>query len=470
MNWTGGRLRRHSEINGKSRKQIFGKSSAPTKGPHQITLFNSLSRDQNVKKSGTLGDTANRDNRASHPQPPPSTGNAPPDPPNRLEKMKRQLLEQDDWGAVGAARPVQVDFTAQEDLERFGKRRRLTMNDHERLNMSTMARPRGHEGVHLEGIMPENLEIKINGRRIGDNDVQTNESNKPVSTSSQSMLLDENSFCSSHKADALDSPQNSAARSASMLSTLSDSSYLRELSTALGRSNVSSLNQGLSNPAPEDLVHNDFSDLMEGVSDQPVLEPMLSTDSSSIMAQPESPVRKRFTIDDQEIANRQGRFMVSSPVPRPLASQPLFMNQQILGQRDEACLSSPEPASQPGSAFDIRGQRDSIAGPSMATWLPRAHPSTQRSGSHQAVAGPSSPRNRDHTDFPWMANREWNAPQVTISGQPVVAGESQAGKEALRDLAREDMGLDLRRRALEDYASGEAGSPYSRHRYPFDQI
>lgn len=51
MNWTGGRLRRHSEINSKARKQNFGKARktgtcSKGSGPHQITLFRSKLQDQ----------------------------------------------------------------------------------------------------------------------------------------------------------------------------------------------------------------------------------------------------------------------------------------------------------------------------------------------------------------------------------------------------------------------------------------
>lgn len=56
MNWTGGRLRRHSQINSKTRKQTFGNTSAASKGhaPHQITLFNSFAKQQDEKKRGRI--------------------------------------------------------------------------------------------------------------------------------------------------------------------------------------------------------------------------------------------------------------------------------------------------------------------------------------------------------------------------------------------------------------------------------
>ncbi|KAL4866791.1 hypothetical protein BDV12DRAFT_198885 [Aspergillus spectabilis] len=466
MNWTGGHLRRHSEINGKLRKQTFGKSSASAKGPHQITIFSSLTRHNNAGESERLSNTTDSKNRVSHPQPPPNAaGNASLNPPNRLERMKRQLLEQDDWGAVGAARPVQVDFTSRKDLERFGKRRRLTKNDHERLSTSTTARPGGHEEDYLGDDIPENLEIKINGRRIGQQDVNTHEEDKPVSTSSQSMLLDENSLGSYSKAETLESVQNSAARSASKLSILSDSSYLRESPKAPGGSDVFLATQRL--PIP---FHRDASDSMEWVSDEPAFEPMQSTESSSIIPQPEPPVRKRFTIDDQAIADSQGRFMVSPPVSMPTTSQLLYTDQRMPSLWGEAFPSSPRPASQTSSRLDNQGQHDDITGPSMTTWLPETHPGTQRSRSSQAATGTSIPRVRGHTDGWWMTNRGENQRLVNIYGQPVAFGDSQADTEGLRELDLDGMDVDLSGHILDGFASGEDVSAYPRLRDPFDRI
>ncbi|KAL4875616.1 hypothetical protein BJY04DRAFT_223851 [Aspergillus karnatakaensis] len=468
MNWTGGRLRRHAEINGKSRKQTFGKPSAAPKGPHQITLFHSLEKRQTRGKGGDEGhntDIEVRENvdQLAHPHPP-STTDAPPNPYDRLERMKRQLLEQNDWGAVEAARPVQVDFTPQEDLARFGKRRRLTGNDHERIGASTMGRPRGREFVRPEGNIPGDIEIKINGRRVGQQNIIPHQQDIPVSTSSQSMLLNESSIGSNQELETLDSLQNSVARSESRLSVLSESSYLRELSSAPEGFQPVLVDEGLP------MLPAEPSDSMDWVS-EPVLDPMHSTESSSIIPQPESPVRKRFTIDDQALADRQGRFMISSPVPMP-SSQSVYANQQIPGLHGETYQgSSPEFASQPESRLNFLSQLDHITGPAMTTWLPSPHPGTQHSESNKAVSGTSIPQIRSRSDFAWMANREENGRPLRIYGQSVVFSDWQGEKEALlRELDREGKNLDLSGHTLDSFASGEAGLFHSRHRYPYDRF
>jgi hypothetical protein len=52
MNWTGGRLRRHSGPNDKTHKQVFKRPTTASKGPHQITLFNGLAKAQDTERRG----------------------------------------------------------------------------------------------------------------------------------------------------------------------------------------------------------------------------------------------------------------------------------------------------------------------------------------------------------------------------------------------------------------------------------
>ncbi|KAJ0423645.1 hypothetical protein BJY00DRAFT_309884 [Aspergillus carlsbadensis] len=183
MNWTGGRLRRHSGPNDKTRKQVFKRPTAASKGPHQITLFNSLAKAHDTDKR--CSESSNAASQMAPPPPPSPATNTlntrTQEPSTRLGQIKRQLLETIDWGVIGAARPVQVSFTPQEELERFGKRRRLTVKDHERLNTSTvamgMARPRlPDKDISLGGSLGENLEIRMDGRRIGQGNGRTSSS------------------------------------------------------------------------------------------------------------------------------------------------------------------------------------------------------------------------------------------------------------------------------------------------------
>ncbi|KAL2855004.1 hypothetical protein BJY01DRAFT_19848 [Aspergillus pseudoustus] len=178
MNWTGGRLRRHTGPNDKCCKQKFKRPTTASKGPHQITLFNGLglAEAQDTEKSGgepSKGASQSQTTRNPSPTPPQSPASL--GPSTRLGQIKRQLLETTDWGVVGAARPVQVSFTSEAELERFGKRRRLTEKDYERLNTtrSTMlapARPGFRKEVAVQEDLCEDLEIRINGRRLGQGD------------------------------------------------------------------------------------------------------------------------------------------------------------------------------------------------------------------------------------------------------------------------------------------------------------
>ncbi|KAL4809935.1 hypothetical protein BDV18DRAFT_156309 [Aspergillus unguis] len=270
--------------------------------------------------------------------------------------MKRQLLETSDWAAVGAARPVQVAFTPEEDLEKFGKRRRLTKDDHERLNTNAnpstaiLSGPRAtEEGPwNGNGNVLEGLEIRIDGRRLAEQtqpigmsmDGSSHDHHNTVS--SQSMLLDE---------DLFDEPSNQRVGAGSLHHPRRDMRSVSE------RSMIST------GPQPESLSENPFvhgsqasnqlhlaqqrrvgSDSMDWESDDRI-EPQQNTGSSSIVPQPGSPVRRRFTIDEQAIAER-GRFLASSPVAEPSAKQHRYHGQAVQESPEARNISSYEHSSQ----------------------------------------------------------------------------------------------------------------------------
>ncbi|KAL2834848.1 hypothetical protein BDW59DRAFT_136702 [Aspergillus cavernicola] len=328
--------------------------------------------------------------------------------------MKRQLLETTDWGAVRAARPVQVSFTPQEDLERFGKRRRLTKNDHERLNISKMPRLSLREEIPSEGDIPKNLEIRINGHRLGQHDTGINEETPLDIVSSQSMLLDDESLDSNHRFDIRVSlPSNSATRSASKLSMLSNGSQLCYISDVPDKTNSASDARG--NP-----MHNqDTSEWMDWISDEHMLQGLQSNESSSIIPHAESPVRRRFTIDEQAIADREGRFKFPSPGAEPWITQ--FLHEGSYG----ACVRSPiKPSSQMGARIAL-GQCDNMAGPPSSnfphfSWLPWPYPDGQRAGNNEYGAGTSMPPIQDYTNLSRSSVSGEQVIPLTIYGQPVV--------------------------------------------------
>lgn len=109
---------------------------------------------------------------------------------SRLERFKRQLLQKNDWAAVGATRPVRILFTPAEELARFGKRRKLTHADYDRILPvgGTVARPVSNE-THQRA--PSELET-IGHMNIRIRGPQTNTGcQNQHRESSQTMLLDE---------------------------------------------------------------------------------------------------------------------------------------------------------------------------------------------------------------------------------------------------------------------------------------
>ncbi|KAL2867291.1 uncharacterized protein BJX67DRAFT_81647 [Aspergillus lucknowensis] len=405
MNWTGGRLRRHSEIQGKPRKQTFGRPGGSGKGPHQITLFNSFAKARDTEKGGLGSGTSHGHNRSHSPLPHPSNTMGVREPSNRLEQMKRRLLETTDWGAVGAARPVQVSFTPREDLERFGKRRRLTKHDHERLNSSTTLQPRCREQILSETDLPEGLEIRINGHRLGQQETDlhrrtsspTNDGTSSNFISSQSMLLDhENSMRSHNGVKAQDSfaSTNSTGRSGSKMSMLSNGSQICYISDLWG--------------VPDSASARNAVPYQERTSSGEPMVSLQSPESSSIIPQPESLVRRRFTIDDQAVADREGRFMLSSPMLESPATQ--------LGQgRVEA--SSSRSSSREG---DISNRRGNVMEPNLSTsshpcpgWLAEPCRGARRADSNEVWAGSRV------TPIGEGCGRAWPGADISMSGRDI---------------------------------------------------
>lgn len=115
---------------------------------------------------------------------------------SELNDLKRQLLKESDWAAVSVTRPLELAFTSAQEIERFGKRRKLNDQDRKRLveantNGTTFfelpeQRRARHPSYVIDSI--EDIQIEINGRPVGRS---TDSSGVAInSLSSQSMLLD----------------------------------------------------------------------------------------------------------------------------------------------------------------------------------------------------------------------------------------------------------------------------------------
>ncbi|RDW67330.1 uncharacterized protein DSM5745_09196 [Aspergillus mulundensis] len=495
MNWTGGRLRRHSEINAKSRKQTFGKTSAASKdrGPHQISLFNNIIRHRGGDEKSGLDDNGttaipgldSRNKTTENlplPSQPTSNNGTDSKPPDRLERIKRQLLETADWGAVGAARPVQVAFTPQEDLERFGKRRRLTKDDHERLNTSIAVppRPRGEAFVGAQADVPENLEIRIDGRRLGERDAMpsqqdaaVNQDSHPSAISSQSMLLDRDSPGLNLRLNVENIPRNGnsrsrSTRSASRLSMLSNDhqlDYLTEIPLMTGRQ-----------PDGQGILHRNLSGSMDWVPEERVLDPRQSNESSLIIPQPESPVRRRFTIDEQAIADSQGKFVVSSPVVERPTTQLWHGQLGHAGSPQNCVIPSLGSSSQTRPRIGIQFQRsmeDLVRSPAPQSsiprfgWLPQTHRGLQQLRGNQA-AGRSVTQAQERNNL-WtnQTGESQPSPVRIIYGQPIVFEEPDVdadgcGREQSGQITDFDAGLQYPDLSSGDAFSSSLGSPLTK--------
>ncbi|GAB1201888.1 hypothetical protein APSETT445_000480 [Aspergillus pseudonomiae] len=120
--------------------------------------------------------------------------------PTRLEHIKRQLLAKTDWAAVSAARPLKITFPQLEELAQFGKRRKLTEADRRRLDKSNNQVSHEERLLFRKGFRKnetssevgtiDGLEIRINGKKAGVDQMPTFEDIQQSNLSSQPMLLD----------------------------------------------------------------------------------------------------------------------------------------------------------------------------------------------------------------------------------------------------------------------------------------
>ncbi|KAE8318610.1 hypothetical protein BDV41DRAFT_572067 [Aspergillus transmontanensis] len=204
MNWTGGRLHRHSTTNAPKHKQKRQAIRKPTQGPQQVTLFHKFKQ---TKAQDPDRHTPNdKDNQTSHQKQSPTTlaslspNHRSSKESTRLESIKHRLLAKTDWAAVSAARPLKMTFPPLEELAQFGKRRKLTEADRRRLDKSDNQVFRGEGPLLRYGFQKnetlseigtiDGLEIRINGKNAGVDQVPAFEDLQQSNLSSQPMLLD----------------------------------------------------------------------------------------------------------------------------------------------------------------------------------------------------------------------------------------------------------------------------------------
>ncbi|PYH78337.1 hypothetical protein BO82DRAFT_158151 [Aspergillus uvarum CBS 121591] len=342
MNWTGGRLRRHSAIHAKSRKQRFKKqrtnrdlkatgialldlpADCPRRSPGQ------RSREVSPASIAESHHKSSNDKEDSQPR-------------QRLDRLRRDLLKKPDWAAVAAARPIQIAFPTPESLARFGKRRKITESDRTRLTTSgsRSAHVVWHskrKGSPMEAVDFSQMSLRINGKRVVRRSTDSGP-DQPVITSSQSMLLDSDRPVPTNQCVRAHSPQSFDGSD-----VFQDSSLLLKSSkpSVVAHPTSSVLDYDSYAPNSESVLSNSGLDRYLGpLEDSQSLRPYSSRPispslqpqgaarvrSKSVLEQDllgqkdlrpyqgrntspdqELLVRRRFTIDDQIDAEREGRL------------------------------------------------------------------------------------------------------------------------------------------------------------------
>ncbi|TPR06863.1 Antifungal peptide family protein [Aspergillus niger] len=214
--------------------------------------------------------------------------------------IKHKLLEKTDWASVAAARPLTVLFPPVEALRNFGRRRKITNDDCERLGSSVLRpeltyRPKHRGGAEPDTESIQNLDIRINGQPVGAYHPRCN--GPSTDTTSQSMLLDHEFAPTTPKPPVHEY----------VCENIGVGSSVVEGSRILGSSSVSPLyvsssDGGLSLRSNFMVQGSDQSiDESKGKEQLEVrgLEVLQSADASPEVQEAWTPIRRRFTLDDQ---------------------------------------------------------------------------------------------------------------------------------------------------------------------------
>lgn len=225
----------------------------------------------------------------------------------RLDALKRQLLQDPDWAAVSAARPLEMAFTPAEEIERFGKRRKL--NDHDRQRLSAAYSHQSLSGLATLSrkdrdaspgdVRLDQIKIRIDGCPAGLNSSSQGKStNVP---SSQSMLLDHETSLISHpsgrESESL-KPECAWVAKSSRLSLQPRYSQpmLEEFLAGIRRTSVSEVTEPFDNVIPGAPETKKFSANSSPYRSQ-VKSDRIECQSLIAVDQPRQP--QDFTIDDQ---------------------------------------------------------------------------------------------------------------------------------------------------------------------------
>lgn len=164
MNWVGGKLQRHAKANAnkrqKAQRQYFARArqshhhTAPWLSPPALAHYHDP-RPNPSAQSHQLDQLQQR-NRFSVP------ASKPPAHPSRmymdqnssdpLENAKRRLLRKTDWTSLAAARPLHIMFQPASEMQRIGRRKRVSKGNNGRHPAGPFNRPLLHDKKTLRAL------------------------------------------------------------------------------------------------------------------------------------------------------------------------------------------------------------------------------------------------------------------------------------------------------------------------------
>ncbi|PYH37055.1 uncharacterized protein BO87DRAFT_394707 [Aspergillus neoniger CBS 115656] len=431
MNWIGGRLRRHSSNNTGNRKQNFKRSrTAETKDSFTTSLNRKICLEGirarepcNNKPKHHPSQQVDHSSSLSYPAKKPRlvpTVQESSQAAQDLARIKHKLLEKANWASVAAARPLTVLFPPVEALQKFGRRRKITNDDRERLGSSVLRpkltyRPKHRRGAESEESI-QDLDIRINGQPVGAK--YPGFHGPPTDATSQSMLLDQESPPTTPKPLG----HEYVCENVGVRSSVGDRSWILD-SSSISPLSVSSSDRGLFTRGNSIVRGSDQSvDNSTGKEQFQVTgsEPLQSADTSPKVQEVGTPIRRRFTIDDQILAEEEWmKAAYGTSLEKDGYSTAHQFSQSLLNPE----LSSP-------TANDSRRQiseqesisTSSILNHSSYGWLPETRHNIQRFISQRTDKGqldkvPSESTLGSTSLAP--LSRKPTTPPLTIFGQAV---------------------------------------------------
>lgn len=308
--------------------------------------------------------------------------------PASLCDIKRRLLKETDWAAVSAARPLKMAFTPVEELARFGKRRKLTEADRRRLASTNTSlttpefgsyygdRKRKRAASETDPI--EGLDIKVNAHRPDTKQSKRTRNSVSQNESSQSMLLDRDYYGA-----------NPSSSQAGRRATSSRRSVLTNQRYFIGSSNYapySTLEPSIASPYSNGRnTARRMESLRPGYqySGETRGSPKPSSHGLPFQQSESSiPAPRRFTIDDQVLAEKESMFGIGSDAfgqqsERSMSSAKGRKPSKAASSTHSSYLPAQEQARQSELNF-ISPDDEYSSSNQCSSWLPKPRYSIQR--------------------------------------------------------------------------------------------